>query len=310
MNERQLKIVQVKITSIRDTLFSHISLVFNLLKTSPRTLYYIVAVLIGLGLARMLDASLLAYIASPNKAVSSVKLSNRYGHNKISSSRSVDVLQIIGGPIFSEVTFTEEKEIEEVSQIDYTVLGTIDGHPSFARVVVNLLGNDEMKGTREYGIGRRIGTDRIIWIGREYVVVRRGEQKIKIKVGENALAVALEESKQQEKNTKGIRKTISRQDAAKILNGNPAAIYTGASFGPVLKNGNIAGYKIFKVKPSHLFYKIGARGGDIIRKINGFELNDTERMFELWKSMKTTSNVAIDLERNGKALKYDLNIVN
>ena len=107
-----------------------------------------------------------------------------------------------------------------------------------------------------------------------------------------------------------INKTISRQDVVNMMKGNASSIYKGASFGPDLKDGKITGYKIHRVKPNHLFFKLGARSGDVVRRVNGFELNDTERMFELWKSIKTAPSVNLQLERNGKLHTYNFNIIN
>ena len=72
----------------------------------------------------------------------------------------------------------------------------------------------------------------------------------------------------------------------------------------------LEGYKIHRVKPDHIFYDLGARSGDIIKNVNGFDLADTEKMFELWKSIKTAPRVTIDLIRGGKPVKYDFHIRN
>ena len=307
MSNDWLKLSTTKFVKVKDTLLGYLYIIIDMLKESPRTLYYVVAVIVGLGLARLTDASVLAYVMLSQEEAFQVKSVKKKFRSTLPNLNNVDSLSIIGGPIFSHAPVIEETVQTVEPQFDYTVLGTIAGHPSFASVVVNLLGG-KVRGTKEYTMGGKIGSDVVAWIGREYIVVRRGEQKIKIKVGQNALAVAQESTKVKE-NKSSLKQTISRQDASRLLK-NPAAIYKNASFGPVLEKGKITGYKIFKVKSSHIFHKLGARGGDIIRKVNGFELNDTERMFELWKSMKTASNVAIDLERNGKIMQYDLKITN
>ena len=308
MSDDWLKLNTTKFVRVKDTLLGYLYITIDMLKESPRTLYYVVAVIVGLGLARLTDASILAYVMlSQQKEAFQVKSVKKKFRSILPNSNNVDSLSIIGGPVFSHAPVMEETGEPVEAQFDYTVLGTITGHPSFASVVVKLLGG-KIRGTKEYTMGGKIGSDVVAWIGREYIIVRRGEQKIKIKVGQNALAIS-QESTKVKKNKNSLKQTISRQDASRLLK-NPAAIYKNASFGPVLEKGQITGYKIFKVNSSHIFHKLGARGGDIIRKVNGFELNDTERMFELWKSMKTTSNVAIDLERNGKILQYDLKITN
>ena len=84
----------------------------------------------------------------------------------------------------------------------------------------------------------------------------------------------------------------------------------GAQFGPHLVNGRIEGYKIARVNDDHVFAKLGARSGDIIRKVNGYALSDTERMLDLWKAIRTAPEVKIELEREGKTITYDFQIRN
>ena len=319
MAENKGKLLLDKLIELKSTCLNYLHITFDMLRSSPRSLYYIVAVAIGLGLARVVDAGALAYISLAGQEKKPQREAVRSHPRSLILSNDTNPLDIIGGALFSQAPVEEqsdEEEEEKEAQIDYTVLGTIDGHPSFASVVVKLLGGDLKGKSREYYIGSTIGTDLITWIGREYIVIRRGGrggQRVKIEVGQNAFVAAAEAVKVTAESSaakNSISKTVSKQDVTQILNGNPAEIYKDASFGPVIEKGNITGYKIFRVKSSHFFYKLGARGGDIIRKVNGFELNDTERMFELWKSMKTASNVSIDLERGGKLVKYNLNIVN
>ena len=107
-----------------------------------------------------------------------------------------------------------------------------------------------------------------------------------------------------------ITKVLSRQEVNEKILGNPNAIYQGAAFGPNLVNGKIEGYKIHRVNNDHIFYTLGARSGDIIKSVNGYPLSDTERMFELWKSVKTMPRVEVVVLRNGQEMKFDFQIRN
>jgi general secretion pathway protein C len=91
---------------------------------------------------------------------------------------------------------------------------------------------------------------------------------------------------------------------------DPNVIYKDARFGPHLVDGKIEGYKLYQVARSHIFYSLGARGGDIIKRVNGMPLNDTEKMLEIWGSVKSATKITIDLERSGKILTYEFLIRN
>jgi len=77
-----------------------------------------------------------------------------------------------------------------------------------------------------------------------------------------------------------------------------------------LVDGKIEGYKLYQVARSHIFYSLGARGGDIIKRVNGMPLNDTEKMLEIWSSVKTATKITVDLERSGKIITYEFLIRN
>ena len=306
--------IQLKEFSIRlwNTVSAFYLIVLDKIKYSPRTLHYMSACAVGIGLARLIDSGILAYI-SLREDHALAKDSIRRQHSVVSHN-DVDVLSMIGGSIYTTAPAVTESPEDSKSQINYSLVGTLEGHPSFASAVIQILEGDQP--TKEYLIGSKIGQDTIAWIGRGYITVRRNGKKIKIKVGQNALEVIQKKAEQianlanLNNPSATINKTISRQDVLNIMKGNASSIYQGASFGPDLKNGKIIGYKIHRVKPTHIFFKLGARNGDVVRKMNGFELNDTERMFELWKSIKTAGNVNLELERNGKLLTYNFRIIN
>ncbi|MCX7632496.1 MAG: PDZ domain-containing protein, partial [Turneriella sp.] len=157
----------------------------------------------------------------------------------------------------------------------------------------------------------------IISIAQEHIWIKFNQNRYKLKIGESTTDLAQQAAAQATQpgaaapaqNTV-ITKVISREEVNKTILGNPAKIYEGAAFGPHLVNGKIEGYKIARVNEDHVFAKLGARSGDIIRKVNGYTLEDTERMFELWRSIKTAPQVKIEVERDGKIITYDFQIRN
>ncbi len=269
---------------------------------------------LGLVSARLTNTILL-YLFMPNMQnvqASSIKVSSQ---NKQNIYQDTNPISILGGFFFKdiEVEETEENKETQYEEIVYMPLATLEGHPSIARVVIQIMNSNETP-IKEYKIGARLGIDIITWISRSYIWVKRNGQKIKINVDQKSSEIKLPDLKTQKTVTSSsggvVRKTLSRQEVNKTILGNPAAIYKGASFGPLVEKGNITGYKVYSVQTSHVFYKLGARSGDIIRKVNNFPLSDTERMFELWGAIKTAPQVSIELERNKKKIMYEFQIQN
>ncbi|RME91467.1 MAG: hypothetical protein D6767_05155 [Candidatus Hydrogenedentota bacterium] len=281
-------------------------------------LTYVVVIFFSMGFAKLTATYLELKLTDASKRQQKL-IPETYHRAKVHRSKEVraDISELIGGPIFEQAPVqTEENpqaETPVATAVPFELLGTLEGDPSFARAVIRELGGKNE--TREVATYEKIGNAVVLYIGREYIWVKENGRKFKVKVGERSNQVNQPVTAQQTKPsniTSGqvIKKVISREEVNKIIKGNPATIYKDAAFGPYLVGGKIKGYKIHRVKPTHIFYKLGARAGDIIEKVNGFELSDTERMFELWKSIKTAPRVTIQVLRNNKRITYDFVIQN
>lgn len=111
----------------------------------------------------------------------------------------------------------------------------------------------------------------------------------------------------------GVRKTgdnryeISRAVIDQQLS-NLATLSTQARIVPSFKNGVANGFKLFSIQPGSLYSSIGIENGDVIQRINGYEINSPDRALELLQKMRETSHVVIESERGGQPLKYEYNI--
>jgi general secretion pathway protein C len=77
---------------------------------------------------------------------------------------------------------------------------------------------------------------------------------------------------------------------------------------PAFKDGQAQGFKLFSIRPDSLYSKIGVQNGDVIRRINGFEMNSPEKALEVYAKLKESSRIEIELERNGSPVKKTYNI--
>ncbi|WP_061248574.1 general secretion pathway protein GspC [Leptospira alstonii] len=194
------------------------------------------------------------------------------------------------------------------------VTGTLSGHWSFARVTIVEKGKPE---AQEFATGETVGGYKIRSIALNYVVLERGGISLKVEIGQtpgearaklNLDAGAKAEGGQPPAGDT-IRKVLSRQDVNRKLK-DQAAIFKNARFGPALINGKITGYKIYSVTPEHIFYALGARNGDIIKRVNGMPLTETEKMLEIWGAVKTADKITVDVERGSQILTYEFIIRN
>jgi general secretion pathway protein C len=72
---------------------------------------------------------------------------------------------------------------------------------------------------------------------------------------------------------------------------------------PVFKNGVAHGLKLFAIRPDSLYSKIGIQNGDVIKRINGFDLNSAEKALEIYSKLKDSNRIDIEVERNGSLLR-------
>ncbi len=64
------------------------------------------------------------------------------------------------------------------------------------------------------------------------------------------------------------------------------------------KDGTVSGFKVFQIQQGSIFNKIGLKNNDVIRQINGQDLNSAETGLALFATLKNETHFAIDLLRN------------
>ncbi|HWV38973.1 MAG TPA: type II secretion system protein GspC [Vulgatibacter sp.] len=100
---------------------------------------------------------------------------------------------------------------------------------------------------------------------------------------------------------------ISRDELDKQLS-NLNSIATQARIVPSFKNGVANGFKLFSIRPGSIYSKIGIKNGDVIRRINGYEINSPDKALEVYAKLKESSNIEIEGERGGRPFNYKYQI--
>ncbi|MCP3141355.1 type II secretion system protein GspC [Pyxidicoccus xibeiensis] len=114
-------------------------------------------------------------------------------------------------------------------------------------------------------------------------------------------------------NTSGIRAVtdneyeVPRAEIDKTLN-NLNDVAMQARIVPAFKDGQAVGFKLFSIRPDSIYSKIGVQNGDVIRRINGFDLNSPEKALEVYSKMKDASRIEIEIERNGAPIRKSYNV--
>jgi general secretion pathway protein C len=89
---------------------------------------------------------------------------------------------------------------------------------------------------------------------------------------------------------------------------NLSELATQARIVPAFEGGKPVGFKLFSIKPGSLYSKIGLQNGDVVNRINGFEMSSPEKGLEVYQKLKDSSNVTVDIKRRGKPMTLDYTI--
>lgn len=273
-------------------------------------LLYIVVFFFSFSLAYLARIVLILFLHEP-PAIQSITTNNIIRSNEITKSLSQYEDTITGNFIRGSSPTSLDSSSREIAPTggeNMVVTGILSGHWSFARVTILEPGETD---ATEYAIGNTVKGYKIKEIYPHYVIFYRDKIKYKVGIGETPGQNSQKSSPDSASIGSGetIKKILSRTDLNAKLQ-DPTAIYKDARFGPNLVNGKIDGYKIFHVPENHMFYSLGAKSGDIIKRVNGMPLSETEKMLEIWNSVKTADRITIDIERQGKIITYEFVVQN
>lgn len=100
---------------------------------------------------------------------------------------------------------------------------------------------------------------------------------------------------------------VDRESIKKRLD-DPKKLASEGRVIPNYKDGKRSGLKIVGVSPGSVYRDLGIQSGDVLRGVNGNEINTQQEALELFEKLKTEDEVEIQVERRGqqKELKYKI----
>ena len=91
--------------------------------------------------------------------------------------------------------------------------------------------------------------------------------------------------------------------------GNMNELLTQARVMPSCKSpGACEGFRFASIAPGSLYASLGLQGGDVVRRINGYELTSPEKALELFQKLRDASRIELDLERSGQPVRKVVSI--
>jgi general secretion pathway protein C len=100
---------------------------------------------------------------------------------------------------------------------------------------------------------------------------------------------------------------VDRSLVEKVL-ANPTAVARGARIVPSVKNGQPNGFKLYAIRPSSVYAKIGLMNGDTLHAVNGFELNSMDKALEVYTKVRESSSLSVSITRRGKPVTLNYTV--
>lgn len=98
------------------------------------------------------------------------------------------------------------------------------------------------------------------------------------------------------------------QRALQSVLGNMGKVLTDARLLPYSDNGKVAGFRLSEVKPAGVFGVIGLKNGDILLKVNDFNIDSPEKGVQLLNGLRGETSVSLDIIRSGAPQKLNYQI--
>ncbi|MDR3237021.1 MAG: hypothetical protein LBT84_00795 [Spirochaetia bacterium] len=234
--------------------------------------------------------------------------------NEARQSKDDLVSAILGSGMFktSGVADVSAESGNSVSAApDLTLLGTVTGPSSISRAVIGKSGEKDPKIYALYNVSKDIGSDvygnKLVRIGTDRVWLESNNQEFILELFAKPKSPP-DPGKSAQADASKVAKSMSRAEIKQTVLNDLDNAMKGLVAGPYRKNGKLDGYILKTISPENILYKFGLRNGDIIKRVNGKELNSTEKLYTMWQTMQNEPKITADVERGGRAMTFDLNI--
>jgi general secretion pathway protein C len=101
---------------------------------------------------------------------------------------------------------------------------------------------------------------------------------------------------------------VPRAVVEKVL-ANPMIIAKGARVVPSIKDGKPNGMKLYAIRPSSGWAKVGFVNGDTIHAVNGHDVSSADKALEVYTMLRSASELRVEITRRGKPGMLTIKIV-
>ena len=190
----------------------------------------------------------------------------------------------------------------KVRQTDIVLLGTVAGPRKLSYAIFkNSSGMQEV-----FRIGESVfGLGKLYAVKNDRVSIREGERITDIYFED----LRVKEMKKQGPGGTSLGSQFAQKtgrasyvvDQAKLQQAiaNPGQMMTDARLRPNVLNGREEGFILSEVKPGGIYSSLGLQDGDILLRINEYDISNPERALQAFSALRGMERVQIDMIRSG-----------
>ncbi|HEY1905252.1 MAG TPA: hypothetical protein VGG91_04380 [Myxococcaceae bacterium] len=72
---------------------------------------------------------------------------------------------------------------------------------------------------------------------------------------------------------------------------------------PVFRDGQAVGFRLSGFRPESPYARFGFHDGDVVRRINGIDMNSPEKALEAYSQLKDATRFEVDIERDCQLMR-------
>lgn len=223
--------------------------------------------------------------------------------------KAVSDRNLFNTPDPTKVIKTKEPEIDPQKDLEPTKLrlklwGTIIGDKKIAYAIIE----DQKKRKQQLHVeGDVIQKATIKKIFKDKVILSlsgKNEVLNMVEIGSSSIRSKSNRPKASKKraSSAGTPKNVSlaRTEVENAIT-NVNDLMRQAKIRPHFQNGKADGLTITRIKPNSIFSKLGLRSGDVIKGVDGNDISSVDDALQFYNSLKSASNVSLEIRRRGRS---------
>jgi general secretion pathway protein C len=189
-------------------------------------------------------------------------------------------------------------------QTDIELIGTVVGPKKMSYGVFK----DSSEMQEVFKVGESVfGLGKLYSVKKDKVLLRQGEKTIEILLEDVKLKEVKSTVSGGTPSTAFAQRTgrdtymVDQRNVQQAIS-NPNQIMTDARLRPNVVNGKHEGFTLSEVKPGGIYQSLGLQNGDVLLRINEYDISNPERVLQAFTALKGLERVQVDLIRAGSKM--------